>query len=58
MWLFHLSVSREDDLPVHRVVGTQRLALAQEAAFRKLTVHVFSEPDDSGFIHTIWVDTP
>jgi hypothetical protein len=55
-WLFHLWLSRDDDLPVHRVVESQRLALAREAAFRKLTVHVFAQPD-SGFIDGIQVDT-
>ena len=55
--LFHLWQSRDDDAPVHRVVESQRLALAREAAFRKLTVHVFAQPD-SGFIDGIQVDTP
>jgi hypothetical protein len=39
------------------VIESQRLALAREAAFRKLTVHVFAEPD-SGFVDGIQVDTP
>jgi hypothetical protein len=56
-WLFHLWQSRDDDLPVHRVVESQRLALAREAAFRKLTVHIFAQ-SDSGFIDGIQVDTP
>jgi len=56
-WLFHLWQSRDDDTAVHRVVETQRLALAREAAVRKLTVHVFAEPD-SGFVDGIQVDTP
>jgi hypothetical protein len=56
-WLFHLWLSRDDDLPVHRVVESQRLALVREAAFRKLTVHVFAQPD-SGFVDGIQVDTP
>jgi hypothetical protein len=56
-WLFHLWQSRDDDLPVHRVLESQRLALVREAAFRKLTVHVFAEPD-SGFVDGIQVDTP
>jgi hypothetical protein len=56
-WLFHLWQSRDDDQPVHRVVETQRLALVREAAFRKLTVHIFAE-SDSGFIDGIQVDTP
>jgi hypothetical protein len=56
-WLFHLWQSRDDDLPVHRVVESQRLALVREAAFRKLTVHIFAQ-SDSGFIDGIQVDTP
>jgi hypothetical protein len=56
-WLFHLWQSRDDDLAVHRVVESQRLALAREAAVRKLTVHVFAEAD-SGFVDGIQVDTP
>jgi hypothetical protein len=56
-WLFHLWQSRDDDQAVHRVIETQRLALAREAAFRKLTVHIFAQ-SDSGFIDGIQVDTP
>lgn len=56
-WLFHLWQSRDDDAAVHRVVETQRLALVREAALRKLTVHVFAEPD-SGFVDGIQVDMP
>lgn len=56
-WLFHLWQSRDDDLPVHRVVQSQRLALAREAAFRKLTVHVFAQ-SDSAFVDGFTVDTP
>ncbi|HEY4271030.1 MAG TPA: hypothetical protein VGM65_03425 [Candidatus Udaeobacter sp.] len=56
-WLFHLWQSRDDDQPVHRVIESQRLALAREAAFRKLTVHVFAE-SDSGFVDGIQVDMP
>ncbi len=54
-WLFHLWQSRDDDTPVHRVVATQRLALAREAAFRELTVHIFAQ-SDSAFIDGITVD--
>jgi hypothetical protein len=57
IWLFHLWLSRDDDQAVHRVVESQRLALVREAAFRKLTVHVFSE-SDSGFVDGVQVDTP
>jgi hypothetical protein len=56
-WLFHLWQSRDDDQAVHRVIETQRLALVREAAFRKLTVHIFAQ-SDSGFIDGIQVDTP
>ncbi len=56
-WLFHLWQSREDDLPVHRVIESQRLALAREAAVRKLTVHIFAQ-SDSAFVDGIQVDTP
>jgi hypothetical protein len=56
-WLFHLWQSRDDDTPVHRVVESQRLALVREAAFRKLTVHIFAQ-SDSAFIDGIQVDTP
>jgi hypothetical protein len=56
-WLFHLWQSRDDDPPVRRVIESQRLALVREAAFRKLTVHVFAQ-SDSGFIDGIQVDIP
>jgi hypothetical protein len=56
-WLFHLWQSRDDDQPVHRVIENQRLALVREAAFRKLTVHIFAE-SDSGFVDGIQADTP
>jgi hypothetical protein len=57
VWLFHLWQSRDDDTAVHRVVESQRLALVREAAFRKLTVHVWAEPD-SAFVDGMQVDTP
>jgi hypothetical protein len=56
-WLFYIWNSREDDLPVHRVTATQRLALAREAAFRKLTVHVFADASAS-VLHGFQVDLP
>ncbi len=56
-WLFYLWNSRDDELPVRRITQTQRLALAREAAFRKLTVHVFAE-SDSGLVDGIQVDMP
>jgi hypothetical protein len=56
-WLFYLWNSRDDEIAVRRVTQTQRLALAREAAFRKLTVHVFAE-SDSGLVDGIQVDMP
>lgn len=56
-WLFYLWNSRNDDLPVHRITQSQRLALAREAAFRNLTVHVFAE-SDSGIVDGFQVDMP
>ncbi len=56
-WLFYLWNSRDDELPVRRVTQTQRLALAREAAFRKLTVHVFTQ-SDSSIVDGIQVDQP
>jgi hypothetical protein len=56
-WLFYLWNSRDDELPVRRITQTQRLALAREASFRKLTVHVFAE-SDSGLVDGIQVDVP
>ena len=56
-WLFYLWSSRDDELPVRRITQTQRLALVREAAFRKLTVHVYAE-SDSGLVDGIQVDMP
>src|SRR5258708_39389421 len=56
-WLFHLWQSRDDDTAGHRVVETQRLALAREAAVRQRTGGVFAEPD-SGGADGIQVGTP
>jgi hypothetical protein len=56
-WLFHLWQSRDDAPAVNRVIESQRLALVREAAFRKLTVHIFAQ-SDSGFIDGIQVDIP
>jgi hypothetical protein len=56
-WLFHLWQSRDDVPAVNRVIESQRLALVREAAFRKLTVHIFAQ-SDSGFIDGIQVDIP
>jgi len=54
-WLFHLWQSRDDALAVHRVVESQRLALAREAAVRKLTVHVFAEADSGLLTESKWI---
>lgn len=56
-WLFFLWNSRDDELPVRRVTQTQRLALAREAAFRNLTVHVFTQ-SASSVVDGIQVDQP
>ena len=56
-WLFYLWISRDDDLAVRRILETQRLALAREAAFRKSTVHLFTEIDSS-IVDEIQVDFP
>lgn len=42
-WLFYLWISNDNDLPVHRVTASQRLALARDAALNKRTVHVFAD---------------
>lgn len=55
-WLFYLWISRDDDTAVHRVTQSQRLALAREAGFRDLTVHIFAE-SDSGIVDGFQVDT-
>ncbi|MDQ2824360.1 MAG: hypothetical protein M3R29_02825 [Verrucomicrobiota bacterium] len=54
-WFFFLWNSRDNDLAVRRILQTQRLALAREAAFRKLIVHVFHQ-NDSSVIDEIQVD--
>lgn len=56
-WLFYLWNSRDNELAVRRVLQSQRLALAREAAFRKLTVHVFHQ-NDSSIVDEIQVDIP
>jgi hypothetical protein len=55
--LFYLWNSRDDELAVRRILQTQRLALAREAAFRKLPVHLFTETDSS-IVDEIQVDVP
>jgi hypothetical protein len=56
-WLFYIWNSKDDEPAVHRVLQSQRLALAREAAFRKLTVHAFHD-DNSSVLTEITVDTP
>ena len=56
-WLFYIWDSRDDDLAVRRVLQSQRLALVREAAFRKLTIHLF-HVEDSGLVDEITVDIP
>jgi hypothetical protein len=46
-WVFFLWQAGVSDLPVHRVQQSQRMALLREAAFRKLTVHIYAESDSS-----------
>jgi hypothetical protein len=54
-WFFYLWISRDDEPAVRRVLHSQRLALAREAAFRNLTVHIFAQTD-SGIVDEIQVD--
>jgi hypothetical protein len=56
-WFFYLWNSRDDDLPVRRVLESQRLALVREAAFRKLKVHAFGD-GVSSILTEITVDIP
>jgi len=56
-WLFYLWVSHAQDPAVDRVLASQRLALAREAAFRKLTVHVLHDAA-SDLANEISVDIP
>jgi hypothetical protein len=46
-WTFYLWNTRDDAPAVKRVVSTQRLAFAREAAIHKLTVHVTHDSDSS-----------
>lgn len=54
-WVFFLWNSRADAPALDRVLETQRLALAREAAFRKLVVHLFHDTDSS-LVNEIQVD--
>ena len=46
-WLFYIWNARSDAPALERVLHTQRLALAREAAFRGATVHVWHEEGSS-----------
>jgi hypothetical protein len=56
-WLLYLWNSRDAEVAFKRVLQSQRLALAREAAFRGLTVHAFHETDSS-IIDQLTVDIP
>jgi hypothetical protein len=56
-FVFHLWVLRDNAPALDRILATQRLALVREAAFRKLTVHIFHQPDAS-LIDQVQVDIP
>lgn len=54
-WVFYLWNSRADAPALLRVLQTQRLALAREAAFRNRVVHLWHETDSS-LVDEIQVD--
>lgn len=56
-WVFYLWNSRADAPTLQRVLQTQRLALAREAAFRHLAVH-FWHDIDSSIVDEMQVDIP
>jgi len=56
-WLFYLWNLRDGDPAVKRVLATQRLALAREAATSKFTVHVVHQ-NDSSIVDSLQVDYP
>lgn len=56
-WLFYLWVSHAQDPAVDRVLASQRLGLAREAAFRKLTVHLLHDAA-SDLATEVTVDIP
>jgi len=56
-WLFYVWNSRDDDVPLHRVLQSQRLALVREAGVRSLIVHAFHD-NDSQLLTEITVDIP
>jgi hypothetical protein len=49
--------SRSNAPTIERIRQTQRLAIAREAAFRRLTVHVWHE-GGSSIVYSIQVDIP
>jgi hypothetical protein len=55
--IFLLWVSRPSTSTYARILETQRLALVREAAFRRLTVHLFHE-SGSSIVDQIKVDIP
>ena len=54
-WLFYLWNSKDNVPALQRILQSQRLALAREAAFRKLTVTVTFQ-SDSSIIDTLQVN--
>ena len=56
-WLFYLWNTRDSAPAVKRVRETQRLALAREAATRKLTVHIVHQ-NASSIVESLQIDYP
>jgi hypothetical protein len=56
-WFFYMWLTHVSDPAVQRVLNAQRLALAREAAFRKLTVHAFND-GAGGNLFELTVDIP
>ena len=56
-WLFYLWNTRDAAPAVKRVRETQRLALAREAAARKLTVHIVHQ-NASSIVESLQIDYP
>ena len=54
-WTFFLWNTRDAAPAVKRILSTQRLALAREAAIHKLTVHV-THQSDSSIVDSLQVD--
>jgi hypothetical protein len=55
LFVFHLWNLRDNAPALTRIISTQRLSLVREAAFRKLTVHIFHAAD-STLIDQVQVD--